>query len=177
MGISRSRPQAATIMNVMERYEKIVDAIAHSINRIAAASIMVMMLLTTADVVLRYFRHPITGAYEIVGFLGSIAVGFALAYTSVQKGHIAVSFLFQRLTQRSQAFIDTVNALVALCFFSLLTWQCMVLGKDLMRTGEVSLTLEMPFYPFVFGLAVGCAMLCLVLATDLLRSLNKLFKK
>ena len=90
---------------------------------------------------------------------------------------MAVSVLFQHFPRSGQATIETINALLGLCFFSLLTWQCVVLGLGLRRTGEVSLTLEMPFYPFVFGIAAGCAALCLVLLSDLFKSLNKLLKK
>lgn len=161
----------------MMSYGKIVQRLARSINWIAAISIMGMMLLTTADVILRYFRHPIPGTYEIVGFLGSIAVGFALASTSVQKGHVAVSILFERFSTKSQSLIETANSLLAACFFSLLTWQCVLLADDLRRSGEVSLTLEMPFYPFVYGIAAGCAVLTLVLISDFLVFLIKLARE
>jgi TRAP-type C4-dicarboxylate transport system permease small subunit len=164
-------------MTFIHRYDSLTRSIAKYVNWVAATSIMCMMLLTTADVVLRYFRHPISGAYEVVGFLGSIAVGFSLAYTSLHRGHVAVSFIFQRLTKREQALIETCNAIVSLCFFSLLSWQCVTLGKVLMETGEVSLTLEMPFFPFVFGISAGCAVLCLALTADLLKSFAKMLKK
>jgi TRAP-type C4-dicarboxylate transport system permease small subunit len=161
----------------MDPYEKTVTRLAKSVNWIAAASIMGMTLLTTADVILRYFRHPIPGTYEIVGFLGSIAVGFALASTSVQRGHVAVSILFQRLSPKTQNFVETANSLVAAAFFSLLAWQCTLLANELRRSGEVSLTLEMPFYPFVYGIAVGCALLTLVLLADFWVFLVRLVKK
>jgi TRAP-type C4-dicarboxylate transport system permease small subunit len=161
----------------MGAYEKTVTWLARSINWIAAVSIVTMMLLTTADVILRYFRHPIPGTYEIVGFMGSIAVGFALASTSVQKGHVAVSILFQRFPVRTQCAIEAVNSLVAAGFFSLLTWQCVLLGNDLKRSGEVSLTLEMPFYPFVYGIAAGCAVFALVLISDFFTSIARLVER
>jgi TRAP-type C4-dicarboxylate transport system permease small subunit len=162
---------------IMGSYEKIVTWLARSINWLAAIAIMVMMLLTTADVILRYFRHPIPGTYEIVGFLGSIGVGFALASTSMQNGHVAVSVLLQRLSRKTQSVVEAVNSLLAAGFFSLVTWQSVVLGNDLRRTGEVSLTLEMPFYPFVYGIAVGCATLTLVLILDFLASTARFGKR
>ena len=77
----------------MVRFERFVLYLTHTFNWIAAGAVIAMMLLTSADVILRLFRRPITGAYEIVGLLGAIVISFSLAYTSVEKGHIAVEFL------------------------------------------------------------------------------------
>lgn len=154
-----------------------VKSFANFINWVAAASIFGMMLLTTADVVLRYFRHPIPGTYEIVGFLGSMAVGFALASTSVNRGHVAVSILFQRLSPKAQSFVESFNSLVAAVFFGLLTWQCGALAEDLRRAGEVSMTVEMPFYPFVYGISAGCAILVMTLVVDFLNALRAFMRR
>ena len=43
-------------------------------NVIASVAVITMMLLSTADVVLRLFGKPIPGAYELVGFIGTIIV-------------------------------------------------------------------------------------------------------
>jgi len=42
---------------------------------IAGSAIVAMMLLTCTDVVLRYFRKPIPGTYELVCFLGAACRG------------------------------------------------------------------------------------------------------
>jgi hypothetical protein len=47
--------------------------------------------------------------------------------------------------------------------FSLLGWNMIKLGMDLYRTGEVSLTLQLPFYPVAYGIGVCCFVQCLVL--------------
>jgi len=70
-------------------------------NILACAAVIAMMLLSTADVVLRLFGKPIPGTYELVGFLGTVVVSFALAFTSIEKGHIAVEILVEKLPQRA----------------------------------------------------------------------------
>ncbi len=154
----------------MFRSEKTVTALAARVNWIAAGAIVCMMLLTVADVVLRMFRHPIPGTYEIVGLLGTVAISFSLAYTSVEKGHIAVEFLVQRLSQKTQALISTCNALVAMLLFIVVTVQCVSYGLSLMQKGEVSLTVQIPIYPFAFGVAAGCGLLCPVLLAEALKA-------
>ncbi len=41
--------------------------------------ISAMMLLTCADVVLRYFRYPIKGTYDIIGILGGVLIALPLS--------------------------------------------------------------------------------------------------
>ena len=78
----------------MMRLEKQIDNLSAAFNWVAGVSILVMMLLTCADVVLRFFRHPIPGTYEIVGLMGTVGVAFALAYTTAQQGHIARQYQY-----------------------------------------------------------------------------------
>jgi TRAP-type C4-dicarboxylate transport system permease small subunit len=124
---------------------------------VAAGSVAAMMLLTCADVVLRYLRRPIPGTYEMVGLLGAVFVSFALAQTSIEKGHIAVEFLVQRLSPGVQVAVDAVNALICTGLFAIISWQSFLYAGKLRRLGEVSMTLQMPIYPFVYGSPSGVA--------------------
>jgi len=157
----------------MIRIEKTTVFLAEKLNWVAAAAIVLMMLLTTLDVLLRILRLTIPGTYEIVGLLGTLVISFSLAYTSVEKGHIAVEFLVQRLSSTAQGVIQAINALTAVLLFAVVTWQSIVYALDLMRSGEVSQTLELPVYPFVFGVAAGCGCLCPVLLVEFIRALKK----
>jgi len=97
-----------------------------------------------------------------------------LAYTTARKGHIAVEFLVQRLSKKIQRVIDAVNQLLGLILFVILSWQSALYAMDLKESGEVSMTVQMPIYPFVFGIAIGCALVSLVLALDFYKSLTRL---
>ncbi len=141
---------------------------------IAGVAVILMMLLTCADVVMRLFDRPIPGTYEIIGYLGALAVAFALAHTSVEKGHIAVDLVVNLLPPRLQIFMDAVGALLGTILFAALAWQSALYALDLRQSGEVSATLGMAVYPFAAGIAAGCALLCLVLAAELVRSLRRI---
>ena len=147
----------------MNRIESWVGRLASICNGVAAAAVVGMMLLTCLDVLLRFLRHPIPGTYEIVGLLGAVFVSFSLARTSVERGHIAVDFLVQRLPRRLQHVVEAVNAGICALLFTIVCRQCVLYAQDLKASGEVSMTLQMPIHPFVFGIALGSAMLSLVL--------------
>lgn len=142
-------------------------------NIFACAAVIAMMLLSTADVALRIFGKPIPGTYELVGFLGTIVVSFALAFTSMEKGHIAVEILVERLPQRTQFAIETFTNFVSSLVFGLIAYQAFLYALDIKKSGEVSLTLQMPVYPFLFGMAVGFSLLCLLLIADFIKSLQR----
>jgi TRAP-type C4-dicarboxylate transport system permease small subunit len=161
----------------MFRIERITYLLTDRFNWIAAGAVVAMMCLTCADVILRIFRLPIPGTYEIVGLLGSVVIAFSIGYTSVEKGHIAVEFLVQKFPVRVQTYIDTLNDLISMFLFGLITWQSIVYASDLQQSGEVSLTIQMPIYPFVYGIALGCGLLCLVLLLDFVKSLKRIGEK
>ena len=152
------------------RLEQWVAKAADLFNWVAAAAVAGMMVLTCLDIVLRLFRHPIPGTYEMVGFLGAVFAAFSLGYTSVNRGHIAVDFLVQKLSPRPQNWVDGVNALICSIFFGFLARQCLVYAADLKSFGEVSMTLQMPIYPFVYGIAAGCFLLTLVLGVRFVKN-------
>lgn len=157
----------------MFRIEKKFLVFARKFNWIAGVAVIAMMLLTTADIVLRAFRSPIPGTYEIVGLIGSLAISFSLAHTSIENGHIAVEFLVNRLSAPTQALISAANAFVAMMLFAIITWQSLLYGTDFLLRGEVSMTVQMPIYPFVYGVAAGCGLLCPVLLSEFLRAIRR----
>jgi TRAP-type C4-dicarboxylate transport system permease small subunit len=161
----------------MNPLEKISHAMASRLYWVAGSAIVAMMLLTCTDVVLRYFRKPIPGTYELVCFLGAVAVAFAMAHTSVEKGHVAVSFVVSLLPQKIQELIESITTSFGLIFFVLIAWQSLIYANDLRLSGEVSLTLELPFYPFVYGISFSAVIVCLILLSNLFNNLLKMFGK
>jgi TRAP-type C4-dicarboxylate transport system permease small subunit len=108
-----------------------VGRLASLFNGIAAGAVVGMMTLTCLDVLLRFFRHPIPGTYEIVGMLGAVFVSFSLARTSVDQGHIAVDFLVQRLPKRLRYVVEAINAGICALLFTVVCRQCVIYALDL----------------------------------------------
>lgn len=161
----------------MNRLEASGNCLARILFGIAGAAIVAMTLLTTADVVLRLFRLPIPGTYELVSFFSAVSVSFAMAHTCVEKGHIAVSVLVQNLPPRGQALIDSLTSALSLLLFALIAWRSILYGENLRLAGEISPTLQLPFYPFVFGIGISSAAVCLVLLAEVQKNLQGVFKK
>jgi TRAP-type C4-dicarboxylate transport system permease small subunit len=152
--------------------------LARRLDMIAAVAIFAMMALTCTDIFLRYFfRRPIPGTYEIVALLWAVAVSFAMAHTLAKKGHVAVSLIVQMFPKRFQGIVESFISIFGIILFGLITWQSILYGIDCQRAGEVSLTLELPFYPIIYGVALGAAVVCLVLIIDLANALSNVKDK
>jgi TRAP-type C4-dicarboxylate transport system permease small subunit len=152
--------------------------LARRLDMVAAVAIFAMMALTCVDVFLRYFfRRPIPGTYEIVALLGAVAVSFAMAHTLAKKGHVAVSLIVQMFPKRLQGIVESFISIFGIILFGLITWQSILYGIDCQKAGEVSLTLELPFYPIIYGVALGAAVVCLVLIVDLGNALSNVKDK
>lgn len=161
----------------LERYERFVERLSHSFNWVAGVGMVAMLAVTVADVVgVKAFKTPVPGGIEVVGFLGVIATAFAIAYTKIVRGHIQVDFFIMRLPRRGQAGLLALVSLFGLALFVVLAWRSFDYARILQTTGEVSMTQRLPFYPFVYALALACIPVCLVLFAEFLRSVRKAVK-
>jgi len=155
----------------------IIYSISKCICWLAIAALAAMMLITFSDVVLRYFGRPIKGAYDVVGLLGAAVVALPIAYTQIKRGHIAIEFLVSKVPRRTRTFIDILNHLLNVFFYSLLVWQSSLYGKKLLDLGRVSETIQIPIFPFAYTIAFGCSVMCLVLIVETIQLLKELVKK
>jgi TRAP-type C4-dicarboxylate transport system permease small subunit len=138
---------------------------------IGNAALAFMMLLTTVDVVGRYFfNSPVLGAYEITEYLMLIMVFSFLALAQSKKAHINVDIVFNRLPARLQRAFERFNHIVCLLMMILITWKSAERIMELKKTGEASLLLKIPDYPFAIFLVIGCLVFCIEFFKDAFRS-------
>jgi TRAP-type C4-dicarboxylate transport system permease small subunit len=151
----------------MKGFLSVVKGVCTFLNVIAGISLTFLMLLTIADVVLRFFKMPIPGTYEMVAYSGAIVIGFSLPFTSWLRGHIFVDFLVLSFSKKTQNIFNLTTRCIVIALFLLLGWNLMKYGVDLFKSGEVTPTLRLPFYPIAYGVGVCCFMECLVMVGDI----------
>ena len=69
----------------MHNFINVVLRSSKFLNIVGGITLVLMMLLTVTDVVLRFFGKPITGTYELMGYCGALVIGFALAQTTLDE--------------------------------------------------------------------------------------------
>ncbi len=146
---------------------KTLNALTTSLSRlmyvIAGIALAGSMFLTVSDVILRTFKRPIVGTYELVGLLGALVIGFALPQTSRMQGHVIMDFVTGKLPAVLQSILQVITRILAIGLFGIIGWNMLKLGNDYRVAGEVTATLQWPTYPVAYAIALCCAVECLVL--------------
>lgn len=150
-----------------------MDKVSRGLNLIlvwmAGIFLVGMALLTCSNIFLRLVWVPVKGTFELMGFFGAIVVAFALGYTQVKRGHVAVDILVNRFSEKTRRILSGINYFICMIFFAGAAWQIAAMATNLWKTGEVTETLRIIFYPFTYGVALGCLVLALVLLIDFLK--------
>jgi TRAP-type C4-dicarboxylate transport system permease small subunit len=139
---------------------------------IAAIFLTFIIFLTTVDVIMRIFGKPIPGAVEIIAICGGVVVGFTVPITSWMKGHIAVDFVTNALSNQAKNVLIIITRCVGIGLCLIISWNSMKIGTGFWKAGEVSGTLQLPLYPIAYGLAACFFVLSIVLFCDILKILG-----
>ncbi len=110
-------------MKVIQTYDRIVSTIVKYVNALGISVLFLLIFVTTADVVGRYLRHPIPGAFELVEMGLATAVFFGVAYTTLQRGHISIEWFVERLSPKKRLVIDAINSLLMAICWAFVGWQ------------------------------------------------------
>ena len=135
--------------------------------------VLVMMLLTTLDVVVRYlFSSPIPGALEMSEFLLAIFGLSGVAYTHGSGGNVRVTMLTGSLSVRKTAILNLITALFSCQIIVMLTWYGVVMGIEEFQIGTTTDSLGIPLYPLHFLLSLGGLLLALEIIMDIMTAIS-----
>jgi TRAP-type C4-dicarboxylate transport system permease small subunit len=147
----------------------ILRFISKILNIIAGIAVTFMMLLTVADVLLRAGGHPIIGTFEIVALSLALVIGFGIPQVSLDRGHVYMDFLLDKLSKRGKNVMNTFTRVLCLILFAFIGYNLFNVGARFHASGEVTATIKIPFYPVAYGVAVCCLLECCVFIFDIVR--------
>jgi len=139
------------------------------LNHIGGAALTFMMFLTVSDVLLRAFGHPIMGTYEIVGLSLAVVIGFGIPKVSLDRGHVYMEFVTEKLSKKSRAFLYTFTRIICIILFILIAYNLIGVGNEFRLSGEVTSTIRLPFFPLAYGVGVCCFLQCFVFLYDIVK--------
>jgi TRAP-type C4-dicarboxylate transport system permease small subunit len=130
---------------------------------LAAVALFAIMALTFFDVIGRKaLDHSIKGSLELTELLMVVVIFAALPLVSERGEHVVFdsmdSYLPQWVLRVQSAFIDAVCGVVLL----LLAWLMWRTGGEFMQSGETTAQLLILKAPFIYGMAVMCAITGLI---------------
>jgi TRAP-type C4-dicarboxylate transport system permease small subunit len=154
---------------------KAFDGLLATCNNIASLVIVFLMLLISADVIMRGgFNAPLTGVPEIVKF--SIVGMFWLqcAYCLRARKHLRTTILLGAMPRKAQTGILILNAIVGAAMFGFIAW----LGwYETLKSYEIGAfegehPVRIPVWPLWGILVFGAVLTMLQFLTDIYRYLT-----
>ncbi len=161
----------------MHVFWKIVQTVSTKMKALGAVCLVGMSLLTCADVVGRFFRHPIFGSVELVTLMSVFAVAFSLPFTHETRGHFGVELFVSRLPRKKRAVVDIATACISVAFFGLVTWRMFDYAWKMKASGEVSMNLELPEYLAILLVAFCFVTFSLMIVRGLFEKIEELKRK
>ncbi len=142
--------------------------------RIGCVALFLMMGLTVVDVTGRFlFNSPILGSYEITQYLIVVMIFSFIGHAQARKYHVNVEILVNTFPKKVQALVELFNSLVGFLLLAIISWMAFEKAFESMATGDCPMNLPVPQYPFVFFLALGCAIMCVEFVRDMLQASTK----
>lgn len=150
------------LLSIVERFGAIISG----------AFVLIMMVLTTADVFMRYaFNSPITGNYELQPLLLVGVVFLAAASIQARRVHISLDLITSHLPRVPQSSIRLFSDLFFLSFSAVVFWQFILATRNAWITGDYYWGLvKFPLWPPYLIIAIGTCILSLRLIEQIVSS-------
>ena len=146
---------------------------------VAMVAIFVIMVIVFADIILRFVTKEmaIRGTYELSEMFMVIIIFLSLAITQIEKEHIRVTLLVDRLPKRAKTF-ENAGVSLAMTVLSAITFYAgILLILEDFRSGIYTAVLYIPLFPFACIMTIGLLTLTIALGLDTIDYFIKGVKK
>lgn len=152
-----------------------VDWTARAGSFLAGVAVLLITLLITYDVAMRFFLgRPQVFVDELASFLQVVVIFWGLAETFRRDGHISVDLLTQRLRPGPRAGLRVVTLVLALGFLAIVTWQTVDTALRAYRFGRVSTVMLYPLWIAQLCIPLGLALMLVAMLLALGRQVRVL---
>jgi TRAP-type C4-dicarboxylate transport system permease small subunit len=153
----------------MDQAYIILQKVSKVLNIIGGTALTLMMFLTVSDIFMRAGGHPILGTYEIVSLLLAIVIGFTIPQVSLDRGHVYMEIVLDRLPKNGKAVLNTFTRVLCIFLFAVIGYNLFMVGNEFHASGEVSSTLKIPFFPIAYTVGICAFVECLVFILDIVK--------
>ena len=158
----------------MIRIVSILTKLTKMFGVLAAFSILLIMIMVSADVFFRYvFNSPIIGAMEFSLMLMIAVIYLGLGYTEISNRHIVIDLFYKKLNIKYQHIISKINCIILLTISSILFWHSFA---DFLYSYEINEILpgmaSFPKYPSKLCLSLGVLIYIFVIVSKLFSRRN-----
>lgn len=153
----------------MERLQARLERMTLVIENVAGLMMGLITVLVVVSAVSRYlFAYPLPDAFDLSRFLLGAAIMWGFASVGYRGSHIKVDLLAEALPDGVRRWIDTFAWSVLLLFTCLLAWKMFDRVSSAGRSGEATMDLRIPAWPFLGLIWAGVAVSILAVLARLI---------
>jgi TRAP-type C4-dicarboxylate transport system permease small subunit len=143
--------------NGLGTIRRVLHAVIMGATWIGAVSLIILVLVTFANVIARYvLRKPLMGAVEASQLLLVVTAFFAVAYTEVRKQHVTFDEVVAFFPRRARAITIGIMYFLVGLYALVTSWQETLLAISYMVPSiRVTDVLKIPIAPAMFVIAIG----------------------
>lgn len=159
-------------MNALLALSRAIDAVTERVGRIVYWLILVVVLISAANAVVRkLFNYSSNSYLEIQWYLFSVIFLFGAGYTLLRNEHVRIDIIQGRLSARAQNWIDVVGIVLFLWPMSIIImWLSWPLFVDSLARHEVSTNAGgLIVWPARLMVPVGFALLLMQSVSELIK--------
>ena len=159
-------------MNVLLALSRAIDAFTERVGRLVYWLVLVVVLISAANAVVRKAFDYSSNAYlEVQWYLFSVIFLFGAGYTLLRNEHVRIDIIQGRLSPRAQNWIDVLGILLFLMPMSLIImWLSWPLFVDSLQRHEVSTNAGgLIIWPARLMIPVGFALLIIQAISEFIK--------
>jgi TRAP-type mannitol/chloroaromatic compound transport system permease small subunit len=160
-------------MNILRFVVRFIDRLSEGIAKCAMWLILLFVIVTIIDVVLRYFfQAPTIWAREFVALLFGPLWLLTGAYLLSIDEHVRMDLLFHHFSIRKKAIVDLITFTLFFLYFAIIGYYAWQDWWSTLTMGEHSRSVWRPvLWPFKLGIPVGISLLFLAGIAKYIRDL------
>ncbi len=140
---------------------------------ISGLGVLVIALLVTYDVLLRFFlNEPQLFVDDLSSFLLVPIIFLGAGPTFYRGGHIRVDLVTNRLKPKAQRRLRVVTLFVGLALLVLIAYETLVSTMVAFETGRVSAVMNYPLWVAMVFIPLGLSLMALFMAVGLVKQLR-----
>lgn len=139
----------------------------NGLKQVANWSVVAITALLVLDQLFRTLHVPFVGTYEVVSLWFGVTSVLCVAFTQHRRRHITVTVLYERYPSGVKEKLHFVTALCSLIIGTVIVWRVLVETQKALLTGDRTLTLRLPVWPFYSAMVLGFVFFVLASITSL----------
>ncbi len=147
-------------------FEKLVNASSKWLNVVAGIAMLYVFIISFTDIIMnKVFKNPLNFAFDSIGLLAVVAIVAAIPMVQLNHGHIEIEFVEKRFGPTLRKINALFIGILAIALWGIVAWRSFLYGGDILRAGEVSMSVGMPIFPFIWfqGLCAVFVLFVLIL--------------